>query len=268
MENCVFIDIFTTQNDLFGKNNCPIQFCCEIFNNDEVFDGKTFLNPTRKKIFNIIPDEEIMIPGYITSGFNNDDVNTPDYNGVELTEALRIVHKLLTSFRERNFYIIGYNHITYDLEILNKSFKRVLNVEPVVFDSEHLIDVMKLSEMMIPVTEIGSYTMESVYTYLKKDHLRFQEFKYSKSTATDIRITKIIFSHLIKEYTKFSDIVNLINSPRDVKIFNFGKYKGADIEYVFENDKQYCSWLMKHKDIVKQNKHLIEKIKMLYNTID
>jgi hypothetical protein len=113
MENCIFIDIFTTQNDLYGKNNCPIQFCCEVFTNEELFDYEKLFNPERRKIFNIIPDEEISIPGFINSGFKTDDIKSSDFNGVELVNALNTIYKLLSTFKNKNFYIIGYTCLYY-----------------------------------------------------------------------------------------------------------------------------------------------------------
>jgi hypothetical protein len=268
MENCAFIDIFTTQNDLYGKNSCPIQFCCEVFINDDIFDNEKFFKPERRKIFNIIPDEEISIPGYINSGFRTEDIRTSDYNGVELEEALKSIYKLLTAFKHKNFFIVGYNHINYDLNILNNYFKKILNLDPITFDEKHIIDLMKVAEIKIPIDKIWSYSMESVLTYLTNDCNRYKAFRTNKSTATDIKISKIIFREFFKEKMSFSEIVDSLSKPYEVDVFNFGKYKGAKIEYVFENDKQYCSWLLKNKDIIKQNRYLIEKIKELYKVIE
>jgi hypothetical protein len=267
MENCVFIDIFTTQNDLYGKNNCPIQFCCEVFTNEELFDYEKLFNPERRKIFNIIPDEEISIPGFINSGFKTEDIKTSDFNGVELVEALNTIYKLLSTFKNRNFYIIGYNHIRYDIEILNAHFKRILNLEPIVFDEHHVIDLMKVAENKISIDKIWSYSMESVLTYLTKDCNMYKSLRTNRTTATDIKITKMIFKEFFYEYMSLSEISEKSGEIQNVDILNFGKYKGAKIDYVFENDKQYCSWLTKNKDIIKQNKKLIEKIISMYNIV-
>lgn len=268
MENCVFIDIFTTHNDLFGHNNCPIQFCAEFFSNPEIFDNEKFFKflPDRRKIFNIIPDEEILPSGYLNSGYKSSDVLTSDYNGVKLEEGLETIYKLLNNLKDKKFYIIGYNHINYDLDILNKNFKRVLNLEPIEFSSEYLIDVMKLAEYKIPVDVIGNYTMDSVLVYLLNDYQKVQNLHLIKSTVTDIKLTKIIFQKLIKENQSFSDVVKEMNSPRDINIVNFGKYKGAKISYIFENDLQYCNWLIKNKDMNKSHPNVINTIKKLFNT--
>jgi len=267
MENCAFIDIFTTHNDLYGHNNCPIQFCCELFTNNEIFEEDKFFKPERRKLFNIIPDEEILIPGYLNSGIKNDDVRTSDYNGLELKQALETIYKILKAFKEKGFFIIGYNHIVYDLEILNKNFQRVLNYDPIVFDKDKLIDVMKLAEMSIPVNEIGNYSMDSVMTFFHSDCNKVQNLRINKSTATDIKITKMILIHFIEKGMTFSDISKMMNSEREVKVINFGKYKGASLETIFDIDKQYCNWLIKNKDIGTQNPSLVAALKKMFNTV-
>lgn len=268
MENCAFIDIFTTQNDLYGKNNCPIQFCCEVFTNEELYDMGKFFKPERRKIFNIIPDEDISIPGFINSGFRTEDIRTSDFNGVELPDALQTIYKLLTTFKNKNFYIIGYNHIKYDIEILNAHFKRILNLEPITFDEHHIIDLMKVAENKITIDKIWSYSMESVMTYLTKDCNMYKSLRTNKSTATDIKITKMIFKEFFYEHMTLSEISENSREFQDISVLNFGKYKGASIEYVFENDKQYCAWLTKNKDMIKQNRKLVEKILTMYNIVE
>jgi hypothetical protein len=272
MENCAFIDIVTTGNDLYGKNNCPIQFCCEIFPLSEVFSKEKFYNPSRVKKFNIVPDEEILTTGYIrSSGLTNDSLekSVDSKTCFSLKDGLSVIYRLLSLLKDKGMFIVGYNHVAYDLEILNKNFKRVLDLDPVEFPDDKILDVMKFAEVCIPLDKIGNYTMESVFTYVSEDpsamNSKYQ--KYGRSASTDIRITKSILTSFMDLNESFSDLVKKINEPHEVKIMNFGKYKGAPLEVVFENDKQYCNWLIRNKDISKANPGLVDSIRKMMNTV-
>lgn len=269
MENCAFIDIFTTHNDLYGHYNSPVQFCCEIYKNDEIFNENLFLNnPPRQKIINIIPNEPMMISGKINIGYN---IPSETNGGVILKDALESIHKLLKSFNEKSIYIIGYNHIDYDIRVLNEHFEKVLNYEKIEFKKNHLIDVMKLAEKRIGVNFIGNYTMDSVYMFLNDDYESYKKLKENKSTATDILMTKRMFSKLLdldvhdETSLKFSDVVKMINEPKESTYFNFGKYKGALIADIFTKDRQYISWLMRNADIRNKNPDLFNTLKNMFD---
>jgi hypothetical protein len=270
MENCAFIDVFTTCNDLYGKNNCPIQFCCEIFTSSEVFTD-SFFSAKRKMLVNMIPDEEILVQGYINSGFKNEhDLKKVD--ALELREALTKIYNLLNVLKAKSFFIIGYNHMSYDMRILNESFKRVLSLDPIEFPKDKVIDLMRLAEIRIPVDRIGSYSMDSVLTYLADDYEDVRKIRSKgKSTEIDIEVAKRIFHKLMTGFmdpeVRFSDVVEFINSPHDVKVLNFGKYKGAGLMYVFENDRQYCNWLIKTKSMVDGHPDSVDAMKKLMNTV-
>ena len=242
MENCAFIDIFTTHNDLYGHYNSPIQFCCEIYKNNEIFDQDLFLiKPPRQKIINIIPYEPMMVSGKINIGYN---IPSETNGGIILKDALESIYKLLKTFKEKNIYIIGYNHIDYDLRILNEHFEKVLNYEKIEFPEDHLIDVMKLAEKKIEVHFIGNYTMDSVYMFINDNYDAYKTLRNNRSTITDISMTKEIFSKLVdlenndEVSLKFSDIVKIINEPKEVNVFNFGKYnkivKEDKVDFVLE----------------------------------
>lgn len=269
MENCAFIDIFTTHNDLYGHYNSPVQFCCEIYKNDEIFNSDLFLNnPPRQKIINIIPNEPMMISGKINIGYN---IPSETNGGVMLKDALESIYKLLKSFKEKNIYIIGYNHIDYDLRILNEHFEKLLNYEKIEFRKDYLIDVMKLAEKKIEVSFIGNYTMDSVYMFLKDDYDSYRRLKDTRSTRTDILITKEIFSKLVDinghdgTNLKFSDVVKMINEPKEQTCFSFGKYKGALISDIFTKDRQYISWLMRNADIRNKNPDLFNALENMFD---
>lgn len=272
----VFLDIFTTQNELYDSHNCPIQFTYEEFDESDIYDKDKFIvNVENRKTFNIIPDEDIMTSGHITSSISNDDIKDEEFEGKSLHESLSEIYNLLKNAKDSGYFIAGFNHVNYDLNILNQHFSRILNVnEPLVFDKSRIIDVMKFSEYLIPVKKIGNYSMDSVFVYLFKDLNKLNSLRHVKSTITDINITKIILLKILstlKKDKKFTcgEIVKIINMLEEKNEYiNFGKYKGLKIEEVMKTDSQYLTWMMNNKSFKEQNPVLIGKIKkMIDNSV-
>jgi hypothetical protein len=268
MENCAFVDIFTTQNDLYGSHQCPIQFCCEIYTNAELHDDNELYNPKRRVVLNLVPDEKIMMSGFVASGISDEMVKTSDYNGYPLKDGLEKICHVLRSMIDKGVFIVGYNHIGYDLKILNEHFMRILGVDPLDFRKELLIDVMKMSEKAIPVSEIGNYTMDSVFAYLFRDVKRLSSIRTNRSTATEIRLTKMMFTELVKRSFSgnptLSDVSRWLNSAHMVDVMNFGKYKGLSLEEVFGLDQKYLNWIRGNKDMKASNPDLVESVSDIF----
>lgn len=270
MQQAAFIDIFTTQNDLYGKNNCPIQFCCEFVSDDDMNDvehPEKFMNPSRRKVFNIIPDEPIMMSGYNASGFKTEDTKTSDYNGFTLDVSLTAIKKILSAVENRNIFLVGYNHLNYDIKIINEHFLRVLGLEPCVFNDRFVIDVMRFAEASIPVCEIGNYAMDSAFTYLVGSPPRLNALRQNRSTITELRLTKMIMLSLVKRLGKklsFSDIVEFIDEQEKKQdTFTFGKYKGMKYSEVYNIDIGYLSWIVGNKELNKTKPYLVGNVKKL-----
>lgn len=274
MQQAAFIDIFTTQNDLYGKNNCPIQFCCEFISDDDMNDTEhpeKFMNPSRRKVFNIIPDESIMMSGYIESGFKTEDTKTSDYNGQPLDVSLAAIQRILNAVESREIFLIGYNHVNYDIKLINENLLRVLGVDPCVFNNNRVIDVMRLAESVIPIHEIGNYSMDSVFTYLEGSPIRLSGLRQNKSTVTELKLTKMIMLSLIKRIGKrmsFSDIVGFIrDQEQNQDTFTFGKYKGMKFSDVFNIDIGYLSWISNNAEISKSRPRLVDNIKKILSEV-
>lgn len=268
MENCAFVDIFTTQNDLYGSHQCPIQFCCEIFTNSEIFDDDVFYNPKRRVMLNLIPDERIMMPGFVSSGISPDFVNTSDYSGFELKVGLEKIYNVLKSITEKGLYVVGYNHVNYDLKILNEHFTRILGVNPIQFDRKLMLDVMRMSERMIPLIEIGSYSMDSVFAYLFGDVRKLMNLRMNRNTSTEIRLTKMMFREIVKRTLpgnpELYNVSEWTNRPLDVSVMRFGKYKGLPLSRVFELDQKYLNWIRGNREMKASNPELVNAVEGLF----
>ena len=268
MENCAFVDIFTTQNDLYGSHQCPIQFCLEIFTNSEIYDD-VFYSPKRRVMLNLIPDERIMMPGFVTSGISPTSVSSSDYNGFELKVGLERIYHILKSISDKGLYIIGYNHVNYDLRILNEHFVRILGDAPIVFDKKLMLDVMRMSERLVSITETGSYSMESMFAYLFGDIRRLSNIRLNKTTAAELRLTKMMFREIVKrvfqEKPELHSISEWTNLPLDASVMRFGKYKGLPLEKVFELDQKYLNWIRGNKDMKLSNPELVEAVERIFS---
>lgn len=238
MNNCAFIDTFTTQNDLFGKNNVPFMFRCEIFSETEAFNRKFLLNPSRKLTINLTPDEDILHSGYVDAGFDVETVKDAYFNSdkLDIKTGLQKIYLVLDNLIKKGVYIIGYNHTGYDLGLINNNCVRVLGVEPLNFDENKIIDVMAFAQSAIPVTEIGRYATDIVMSKVVPkevySNLLF-DMDSADSLGREMLKVKLIFSYL-SENNNLSSLpatVNFINDNSDPGlILSFGKYKGLTID--------------------------------------
>jgi hypothetical protein len=68
VDKIAFIDVFTTENDLYGSNNCPVRFGCEIIGERDFLSDS---DPDKKYLeMKIIPDEKILPNGTALHGFS------------------------------------------------------------------------------------------------------------------------------------------------------------------------------------------------------
>lgn len=276
MENCAFIDVFTTMNDLYGSKNCPIQFRCEVSSWEEMMSG---LNAKAKQI-NMIPDEKILGNGTAFHGFTNSSIEImsldPDRFGkwMSLYEGLSKIHFIMSWFSDNGVYVIGYGLKEYVLKVLNEHFERILKKEPIKFDEGRIIDVESLSKLFVDVNDCGNYCKNSVLANLKKDVVDY--FTSKRTIKNEIAKTRVILDELICRGNlntnwhmgSFKEISDFLSSPHPVEYFRVGKYKGMKIEDAFMKDRQYFSWIMKNSRFFENDRNLLLKVESLLNSED
>jgi hypothetical protein len=260
--SATLIDISTTQNDLPGKHQCPVQIGVEYLTFDPFDYKKTFMQPMDSRFFEIIPDEPMMPGGVLQIG------KTPDFNDgtyIDLNDALKNVYSLLWESLDAGHVFVAYN-IPYDIGILNEHFQRILGEEPISIPNERIIDIMDLAKKVISVEKISSYTEKNVFYCLYKnvELLNKLSMKYS-GTKLDNQLSKMILFAIckMKKFGSFSEMVEFVHSVSMIEVFPFGKYKGEKISEVYEKDQNYVQWCLGQKKILENNpdlKYTLEKM--------
>ena len=273
MENCAFVDIFTTMNDLFGSHNCPIMFRCEMSTFEDVFAGL----PAKSKTICMVPDEKILGNGTAFHGYSNVEIEVFSSNGNDwllLKDGLMKVYGMLSWLSGKNVYIIGYGLKGYALKVLNENFERVLGKSQIEFDEKKLIDVESLARLLVDIGECGNYNKNSILASFK--NIPPGLYGNEKKLKTEISKTRLILTELMTRGNiktdghmgSFKEVSDFLRSPQPVEYFQVGKYKGMKIDEAFEKDRQYFTWIMKNSRFFENDKNLLRKVEDLLNSED
>lgn len=161
-----------------------------------------------------------------------------------------------------NCDLAGYNIIKFDIPLLAEEFLRA-GVEFTLFD-RHFVDVQNIFHKMEPRTLRAAYkfycgkelvdahaaladteaTLEILKNQLDKyegvDYRDLDEFIPAPVT-NDVKAL-----HNFSFNTRNVDLVgHIIFNDKQQETFNFGKYKGMTVEYVFTKEPSYYDWMMK-----------------------
>jgi DNA polymerase-3 subunit epsilon len=156
----------------------------------------------------------------------------------------------------------GYNLLKFDVPLLAEEFLRA-NVD---FDigNRKIVDVQNIFHKMEPRTLRAAYKF-----YCGKDHIgahgaeadavaTFEVLKAQLDMYKDVEyvnpngvpsypvVNDIGALHEFSFYTRHVDLVgHIVYNDKGAEVFNFGKYKGQDVEAVFNKEPQYYDWMMK-----------------------
>jgi len=264
MKALAVIDTLTTMNDLKGGNNCPIAFMVDVFEEEKFFSGDA--NPKTKNIF-LKPDELILGSGISLHGITNEDISYGNFEPLfELGEGLEKIYTILSVFSKNMFYVAGYGVESFDLKVLNENFKRVLGKEPIVFDKKHIIDVERLSKLLVDVRKCGNYSQSSVMA--AESYSDYVGLLGISQERRSINMTEALLGRLVRNHeigNSLEEISDFISKPHDVEVFQSGKYKGMKIEEVYNIDRQYFTWILKNRGFYENDPDMIEKVKSIIN---
>lgn len=268
MTNFRVLDIETT-----GNTNQELVSYCEI---DYTENGE--LRPVVYPC--ILPEERILPAATALHGISNFTIDKVRNNPNEIVmyhsqkEAYQAVLQNLIRAVKENMYIIGYNHIKFDLQWLKHNIIRYLtnNDEKQIdkinklFDIlvERSLDVFALAKKVYSKTFLGDLTLSTVYIQACcKNDEDIQNFlnRRSRHDAREDCYTTVAILHAIakEQYGMLTDhnvitndeiktLIEKINTPTLLKTIEFGKYKGQTYEEVYNKDINYLYWLAKNND--------------------
>lgn len=225
----VFFDLETTHLDVNIARIVEIALV-KLFPDETTESFLTRINPG------------IPIPAEVTRihGINNFDVmDKPTFQEIAVD---------IQSFI-KDCDLAGYNLIYYDLPILINEFKRA----GIEYSAEYVyvVDVMTIFKQKERRNLAAAYRF-----YCQK------ELEHAHSALKDTQATLEIFQAQIKRYTDLPNNVAALHqfcNPRDERFvdndkkfiwqdgeacFTFGKYKGAFLKKVAQNDAEYLTWML------------------------
>lgn len=264
--NALFIDIFCCGSDSYGRVNNPLDFACAVAS--DTTDGKEFLNVKFEKHFRLTGLEEPVTSSAQSSVRlrEADPVETMDF-----MEGLKWIHSTLTKCLEKGMLLVGYNHVDYDLKILNVNFAKY-RLSPVIWPASLSLDVMRLAEALLDYKNVGTYSMEAVLFELTGEYRLDDELRSSKPSLADNKLCFRLLDALVHELNKdpsrpqTRDLASLkafMDEPRTVKEIWFGKYKGMSLYKLVREAHSYASWLIRDEEIKVKYPNLVRSIKAL-----
>ena len=178
--------------------------------------------------------------------------------------VFREIAKKLTAFLE-GCDLAGYNAIKFDIPVLAEEFLRS-NID-FNFKKRRYVDVQVIFHKKEQRTLVAAYQF-----YCKKD---LQDAHSSKAdTAATFEVLKSQLDRYkdlendvekLADYSSFNSNVDfagrIILDENGVEVFNFGKYKGKAVEFIFHEDAAYYSWMM-NGDFPLYTKKVLTEIKL------
>jgi DNA polymerase III subunit epsilon len=238
----VFIDLETTGLNI--TTDRIIEICMIRIMPDSKTDKVTQrINPT-------IP---ISKEAFQTHGISDDDVkNQPVFADVAHSYLQFIGHADMA----------GYNAIKFDIPMLVEEFLRA----GVDFDlrNRRFVDIQNIFHKMEPRNLAAAYRFYcnkellnahsaeadtfATYEILKAQLERYKEtpFEDKEGNVTYPVKNDIASLSAFSYHTRNVDLVgHIVFNEKDEEVFNFGKYKGKNVEKVFLQEPQYYDWMMK-----------------------
>lgn len=167
---------------------------------------------------------------------------------------------------------LGYNHVAYDLPMLNTTSLRY-GIELPKFAHAPL-DVMLLAKKVIPITECGNYKLDTIYVTLFPNKLEeLMQKRAAHDALDDVRLTLEVFKGLVKrlrsqgEKTSLAALYKKISDPVIVEYWPFGDCKGEKVTSVVAkygfNGRSIVTWFLNKKDMHSKYPDLLYTLRKL-----
>lgn len=168
-------------------------------------------------------------------------------------------------------------NISFDLEVIENNVKEHLGGE--FRRPKYWFDAMRLARHLIPEDEIGTYSLDAVYFYLKtkllgeSEELVLEEIGKMRSThdaLVDVEMTLEVINILTKEAIRLGKCVgNLVslcefaNSDMIIYRWPFGEHYDKPIQEVLDTDMQYARWFLGKTQMHEKYRDLLYTIKQI-----
>jgi DNA polymerase-3 subunit epsilon len=183
---------------------------------------------------------------------------------VECAPAFKDVAKKLATFLE-GCDLAGYNAIKFDIPMLAEEFLRV-NVD-FNFVRRRYVDAQVIFHKKEQRTLTAAYqfycnrNLESAHSSKADTAATYEVLKAQLDRYTDLENDVEKLADLSSFNSNVDFAGRIILDENGVEIFNFGKYKGKQVEVVFREDPSYYSWMM-NGDFPLYTKKVLTEIKL------
>jgi DNA polymerase-3 subunit epsilon len=186
---------------------------------------------------------EIPIPIHISEIHGIYDIDIKDCPSFK-----EVAKEIQTFIGDSN--LCGFNSNKFDVPILEEEFLRV-GID-IGFNKKKLVDVQNIFHKMEKRTLGAAYQF-----YCKKD------IENAHSAIHDARATLEVLKAQTKKYEELENNINFLSDfskanknaldyaariildENKTPVINFGKHKGKPVQYIFEKEPGYYSWILK-----------------------
>ncbi len=162
----------------------------------------------------------------------------------------------IAELAERADYLAAHN-LPYDLTILKRQYPAIFHP----FGPDRGIDTLRLSRHLWQ--EIPSHSLQALrYRFELDTDITGEAHRALFDTELVRSLLHHAFTHesLAGVKGSWTELLRLIASPLEVKIFSFGKYRGSLVEDTVAGDPDYIRWLLRQKWLSEEHPDLYHTI--------
>jgi exodeoxyribonuclease X len=223
----LFLDTETTGPDPSSAEICEVALILE------EYDG--FSHSGRRGFFQSLVRPSVPIPPEASA------VNHISNRMVEGMPSAQELTDGIASLTGKADYIAAHN-LPYDLTILKRQYPGLFSR----FLPHRQIDTLRLSRHIWP--EVPSHSLQALRYRFELDAGLTGE---AHRALFDTELVQALLHHSLSQISPgetvfdWKSLAEFIQSPLEVKIFSFGKYRGNLVEDTVASDPEYIRWLLR-----------------------